>query len=150
MIGFGDMSIQELSDATSLVRPDLAKLREYDEPFILRDREKAQLISELAEEHGLQIVKGGRFYHLIGKNDKGKAVEILIGLYRRHYGDIHTVGIGDSQNDATILSIVDTPVLVRKPGGGYEELEIQGLVRTDGIGPEGWREAVLSILSSTN
>ncbi|MFQ6092792.1 MAG: HAD hydrolase family protein [bacterium] len=59
--------------------------------------------------------QGGRFYAVMGSNDKGKAVSLLTDLYRKQHGVIWTVGIGDSENDAPLLAAVDLPVLVQKP-----------------------------------
>ena len=60
-----------------------------------------------------------------------------------------TIGIGDSLNDLPMLQVVDRPVLVQKPGGAYDpDIEIPGLIRPPGIGPVGWNNAVLDLLSS--
>jgi mannosyl-3-phosphoglycerate phosphatase len=46
-----------------------------------------------------------------------------------------------------MLECVDYPVLVKKPDGShYPRIQIAKLIRTDGIGPEGWNDAVLGIL----
>ncbi|MBE0694014.1 MAG: hypothetical protein IH590_13035, partial [Aquamicrobium sp.] len=53
------------------------------------------------------------------------------------------VGIGDSLNDLELLRAADRSVLVRKVTGRHDErIDIAGLVRTNGIGPAGWNEAV--------
>ncbi len=85
--------------------------------------------------------------HILGGSDKGKAVGILTELYGRKFGKIVTVGLGDSPNDAPMLEHVDYPVLVRKPDGSHESrIRAANLIRADGVGPEGWSEAIRKIL----
>jgi predicted mannosyl-3-phosphoglycerate phosphatase (HAD superfamily) len=95
-------------------------------------------------------VTGGRFHHLVGSSDKGKAVQTLTELYRRDRGPVRTVGLGDSPNDEPMLRAVDVPVLIRRPDGRIcDGLDLPGLVISPYSGPEGWREAVLGLLSGT-
>ena len=50
-------------------------------------------------------------------------------------------------NDLEMLAAADYPVLVRRPDGSHAEgIDMPGLVRTDGIGPAGWSEAVMARL----
>lgn len=111
-------------------------------------------IEQMARRYGLRITSGGRFYHLIGDNDKGRAVHLLKKLYRLKYGKIITLGLGDSANDWPMLKVVELPVLVARPDGRH--LKIPGkrknLLRTTRPGSEGWAEAVgffLSLLNSS-
>lgn len=147
--GFGDLSAQEVANICEL-SPDegfLAKEREYDEPFILEDKTILEKIREIANEDHLQIIQGGRFYHLIGENDKGKAVSFLTDIYRREHTHIQTIAIGDSQNDLFMLQVVDYPVLVQKPGGSYDQtISLDNLIYASGIGPAGWNAAVSKLL----
>jgi len=66
----------------------------------------------------------------------------------REYDETVTleVTIGDSPNDLPMLSAVDIPVLVQKPGGTWEEIDVPHLHRVEGIGPEGWARAVEEII----
>ncbi|MBW2317787.1 MAG: HAD-IIB family hydrolase, partial [Deltaproteobacteria bacterium] len=80
MTGFSEMTIEQIVQHTSLPVADarLAAMREYSEPFLFfENHERLRSLKKLLREQGLQITKGGRFYHLTGNNDKGKAVEIL-------------------------------------------------------------------------
>jgi mannosyl-3-phosphoglycerate phosphatase len=148
--GFGDMDENEIARRTGLSATEagLAKIREYDEPFILKGTpEQQQSVLSRIESRGFRWTKGGRFYHLTGDNDKGRAVKIVSEIYRRQYGPIVTVGLGDSLNDLPMLSAVDRPILVQRPDGGYENaMALSGLERAEGIGPVGWNRAVLGLL----
>jgi mannosyl-3-phosphoglycerate phosphatase len=155
--GFGDLSVDAIMEETGLPRADaiLAKQREYDEPFLLQGPQA--LVEEVCRQiitRGLRWTKGGRLFHLMGENDKGAAASILLRYYHRQQRmtgpaeRIETVGIGDSINDASLLAMVDYPILVQKPDGSYDpDIQLSGMIRAPGIGPVGWNEAVLELLA---
>lgn len=149
--GFGDMTVEEVAERTdlSLEEARLAKQRGYDEPFlIIGDEAKGRAVLEMIGKKGLRWTKGDRFYHITGDNDKGKAVEILKGLHRKRFGEITTIGVGDSLNDLPMLNVVDIPIIVQGRNGDYApQVELPRLVRVQGIGPGGWNSAVLNLLS---
>jgi mannosyl-3-phosphoglycerate phosphatase len=147
--GFGDMTVDEIADRCGFSRElaELAARREYDEPFTGADPALFGAVVREAAVLGLSIVSGGRFHHLIGGNDKGRAVKLLRGLYDGRGQAVRAVGLGDSLNDEPMLREVDTPILVRRPDGGHiKSLHLPGLVIAPYAGPEGWREAMLGIL----
>ena len=155
--GFGDLSIEAIMQVTGLPHADaiLAKQREYDEPYLLQGPQA--LIEEVCRQivtRGLRWTKGGRLFHLMGKNDKGQAASVLLRCYLRQQRmsgqteRIETVGIGDSINDAALLAMVDYPILVQKPDGSYDpDIHLPGMIRAPGIGPVGWNEAMLELLA---
>ena len=153
--GFGDLSVDEVMATTGLSREDAlrAMLREFDEPFLVNGPPK--LIEEICRQivmRGLNWTRGGRFFHLMGNNDKGRAAELLLQCYKRHgretdLPDLETIGIGDSLNDLPLLLTVDHPILVQKPDGSYDpDINLPNLIRAPGVGPAGWNRAVLDIL----
>lgn len=147
--GFGDMAVEEIAALCGFSREEaaLAAMREYDEPFTGADGPALARVVAAAEAEGLKIVSGGRFHHLVGGSDKGRAVRALTDLYSRSRGPVRTAGLGDSPNDEPMLREVDLPVLVRKPDGGHAgAIHLPGLSIAPYAGPEGWREAVLDIL----
>ena len=158
--GFGDLSIEAIMQVTGLPHADaiLAKQREYDEPYLLQGPQA--LIEEVCRQivtRGLRWTKGGRLFHLMGKNDKGQAASVLLRCYLRQQRmsgqteRIETVGIGDSINDAALLAMVDYPILVQKPDGSYDpDIHLPGMIRAPGIGPVGWNEAMLELLAQVS
>jgi len=147
--GFGDMSVEEVASLTGLdlEAAQRAKAREYDETLNLEEApEEINEVLNAIKGKGLNYTPGGRYYDVTGPNDKGKATRILIDLFNRKSGPIKTIGIGDSPNDLPMLSAVDIPILVQKPRGTWEEIDIPHLRRAEGIGPEGWARAVEEIL----
>jgi len=147
--GFGDMSAEEVASLTSLdlEAAQRAKAREYDETLNLEGTpDEINRVLNAIRKTGLNYTSGGRYYDVTGPNDKGKATRILIDLFRSKLGQIKTIAIGDSPNDLPMLSAVDIPVLVQKPGGTWEEIDIPHLHRVEGVGPEGWARAVEEII----
>lgn len=151
--GFNRMSDSEVAELCGLKRSaaKLARRREYDEPFILEKGtpKQQERFFRWLQQRGLRWRQGGRFYHLMGDNDKGVAVSRLLELYRQQYGDIRTVGLGDSPNDLDFLAVVDCPVLVAAPDGSYNDevrAQVSDLRLAPGTGPWGWNQAVLEIV----
>ena len=119
IVGFGDLTAEEVAAETGLPLSlaKLAKKREYDEPCrLLWGNEKAILAA--VEKEGLVFVKGGRYFHLLGGSDKGKATTMLKDFYVKAFGRTVTFGIGDSPIDMPMLKAVDFPLLVRNSSGG--------------------------------
>jgi len=149
--GLGDMSAAEVAEITglNLEFAKLAKQREYDEPVKFDpsgEKDIRKFLTKLGEA-GLNWAYGGRLYHVMGGGDKGKAVEILSGLYRKMWEEIRTVGLGDSLNDLPMLSQVDIPILVQKRDYSWEDINLPRLRKVQGVGPEGWSRAIVPILS---
>lgn len=150
--GFSDLSVEQVAAFTGLSVEEarLAKVREYDEPFFVKDpAEELERVATLFGTRDLRCTRGGRLYHLTGANDKGKAVTDVTRLFERARGVVRTVGIGDSQNDLPMLWAVDVPILVQRFDGSYDStVKVPNLIRVEGIGPRGWRTAVLNLLSA--
>jgi mannosyl-3-phosphoglycerate phosphatase len=147
--GFGDMSVPEVASVTGLAfeAAQRAKAREYDETLSLDGTpDEIDRVLNAIKKTGLNYTSGGRYYDVTGPNDKGKATQILTDLFRGKLGQIQTVAIGDSPNDLPMLSVVDIPVLVQKPGRTWEDVDIPHLNRVEGIGPEGWARAAEKII----
>jgi mannosyl-3-phosphoglycerate phosphatase len=147
---FGNMTLEEVSDVTGLDHDASAraKTREYEETLV-RDftPEELKRLEEALAPRGLRLTHGGRFHGVTGGNDKGRATQSLISLFRRQDGPIYRVGIRDRRNDASMSSVVDQPLLVEKSPGVWEDLLLDHVQRVFGIGPEGWNRAVSELLS---
>lgn len=146
MRGFGDMSVEEIAALTTLPveNAQCARQRDFSEPFVLENEEALPKLKKMAEQDGFDIVKGGRFYHLITRGqDKAAAIREVI----RHYNDLHdttytSIALGDSENDLTMLQNVDVPILVPHPDGTFTPFTTPNLIKAPYPGPKGWNEAL--------
>jgi mannosyl-3-phosphoglycerate phosphatase len=147
---FSEMKISEISEYTGLDPrlAELSKMREYDEPFIIFGNDKvAETIREEITGRGFNYTQGAIFHHIMGKNDKGKAVKILLQIFKNRFSDLNCAGLGDSLNDFPMLEVVDIPILVQKPDGKYDQrISLDNLIYADGVGPVGWNRSVLELL----
>lgn len=147
--GFGDLDDLEVAVLTGL-SPDeasRARRREYNEPVLLPEPEsQGPEFCRAAREAGLEVTRGGRFFHLLAGGDKGRAVRRLSDMYRRRHPGLVTMALGDAPNDRSMLAEVDHPVLLAKSDGSHAEVDLPGLERQPLAGPEGWKEAVLAFL----
>lgn len=147
--GFGDLTAAGVAELTGLplAEADLARRREFDEPFVFDDPNNLRTTDFLRaiEARGLRWTRG-RFFHILGDNDKGRAARVLTEYYRRGQQALTTVGIGDSLNDLPLLEAVDIPVLVQREDGSHlDGVRSPRLVLADGVGPVGWNRAILGM-----
>jgi mannosyl-3-phosphoglycerate phosphatase len=147
--GFGDMSAKEISEVAGMTIEEakMAKERDFDEPFIFEgSNAEVKDLQYAIEKKGFNVAKG-RFFHIIGNSNKGRATSILIDLYKKKYDNVISIAIGDSPNDIPMLEKVNYPVIVQKFDGSYDtRIDIPHLTKAEGIGPVGWNKAVLSLL----
>lgn len=150
--GFSELTEEKLTSLSGLTPEEaaFAKQREYDEPFIVEGgNREVEMIKGGIEKRGMNYVWGGKFHHILGNNDKGKAAEIMKELYENEFFSISTVGIGDSLNDLPMLLAVDYPILLKEKGDPSLEipLKIQNLTTVDKTGPHAWNEAIIGLLN---
>jgi mannosyl-3-phosphoglycerate phosphatase family protein len=147
--GVADVSIEELSRLATMPI-DYAKRmseREYGETILQIKKSDIPTFATSIEKMGIKVIHGGRFFDVTMGTDKGKAVSILINLFRKKYrNQIKFFGVGDSANDASMLKLMDVPMVVQKPDSSWPELEIKNVIRLKGIGPEGWKSAFDKIM----
>jgi mannosyl-3-phosphoglycerate phosphatase len=143
--GFADLSPKGIAKITglNLAQAKLAQQRDYNEPFIIEVGTKEKIMKEF-KKGGLQIQFGGRFYNASSsKSNKGKAIKILSSLFKKKFGKIKTIGLGDSQNDLSMLKAVDFAVLVQSPSGKWTPgIKLKKIIKIKEVGPRGWAKAI--------
>ncbi|MBI5100403.1 MAG: HAD-IIB family hydrolase [Nitrospirae bacterium] len=147
--GFGDMTAEDIAELTGLTfeEASLAKLRDFGEPFVFEANTDERFLKAI-EDSGFHWTQG-KLHHIIGDNDKGKAVYILKGLFEREMGEFRTIGLGDGFNDLPMLKKVDLPVLIPKEDGDYDpRVKLPNLIKAEGIGPDGWNKAIMELLQT--
>ena len=148
--GFGDLKAEEIGRLTGLPpnQVEMAMQREFTEPFIIDDDSSLIDLQSLAGTRGFKIVRGGRFYHLIGaEQDKGRAVRLAVSAFISHADHQPvTIGLGDGENDIPMLESVDIPILIPHPDGSYEDVDLPNLRKARDPGSRGWNEMVMGLL----
>ncbi|MHB8766809.1 MAG: HAD-IIB family hydrolase [Deferrisomatales bacterium] len=150
--GFGDATDAEVARWTGLAEADahLARQRDFDEPFLWDPEPAAEVVAAARAwlaRRGLGLTRGGRFWHLLGRNDKGRAVGWLLDALASRCGVAPpSLALGDSENDLPMLRRADERVLVERPGGGHLVPRPAALQAVEGVGPVGWARAVLAWL----
>lgn len=131
------------------VAAERALKREFDVPFQILGNSQPDLLEKELARKGLHLSRGGRFFHVTGDNDKGKAAKVLAQLYRQlTKDDVRMVGLGDSENDRSLLEVVDYPILIPNPASSSPvELAHPALRRAPEPGPVGWNQAVQDLLN---
>ena len=151
--GFSSLSSADVAALTGLdiAAAERALQREYDEPFLL-DSGSEERLTRAAAARGLRITRGGRFHHLLGPVDKGKALQRLLALYAAEGRRFSVVALGDSPNDLTMLERAERPILVPRGAGETDPRLKQAFPLAEvapAPGPRGWNEAVLAVLERT-
>jgi mannosyl-3-phosphoglycerate phosphatase len=147
--GFHDMSASEVAARCEipLWMAELAKRREYDEPFEILDGDPEALARAIAARK-MRSTRGGRFYHLTGANDKAHAVRLLAHYFEPHGNQFTTMGVGDALNDAGFLKAVDVPIIL--PSSQLDALRraVPHARIAGETGPAGWNSAMLELLET--
>ncbi len=150
--GFADMTVDELAERTGLAfeAAERAMDRIATEPLVWEDTDDAlRAFQAVLAQHDLNMLRGGRFLHVMGRFDKADGLRWLMQRYRQHAtSELKSVALGDSPNDWQMLAAADIAVVIRSdcpanelPSGG------QFMIYSNHRGPTGWNECVLSILN---
>jgi mannosyl-3-phosphoglycerate phosphatase len=148
--GFHQMPVEEVRERTGLSEDEAAraKQREFGEPFVVEPDQDAEPLLRAIEAAGFRWTKGGRFYHVLGANDKGRAVRLLIDAFNAESSGTNTktAGLGDGLNDLDFLLEVDVPILI--PSGQTDQMHtrIPHAHIAPEKGPAGWNRAILDWL----
>ncbi len=144
--GYNDLSVDQIAKVTGLDidSAERALEREYSETIVTPlTKDEVSTMRSFLERYRLAIISGGKLYTVMSaKSNKGMAVELLISLYRRKFGEVISIGLGDSANDGPLLAAVDYPYLVQKPGGTWQEVPEIDVRRVPAVGPQGWTRII--------
>ena len=149
--GFDDMSAEEVARSTGLDEHQAqhAKQRLCSEPFLWLDSEdNLDRFIAAADDAGLGVTRGGRFWHLMGRSGKAQAMQAMRALFATDGKQAPTViALGDSENDRAMLQSADIAVVIKRHDGTH--LDCRGKKKTlytQQQGPAGWNAAILQIL----
>jgi mannosyl-3-phosphoglycerate phosphatase len=125
----------------------MAKKRNFDEPFVFKGNKTSLKKLELHIKSKNFNFTHGKFFHIMGNSNKGKAVEIVKKIYARQNRKIITAALGNSPNDIEMLKKVNYPIVIQMHDRSYDKkIKVKKLIKADGIGPKGWNRAVMKLL----
>ncbi len=151
--GFGDMSVQDVMNATGLTQQaaKLARTRSFSEPGLWAgtEDEMAEFIEALACQD-VTARFGGRFLTLSFGKTKADRMDAVIAQYR----PTHTIALGDAPNDVEMLEKADFGVIIanpHRPALPALKGEAEGaIIRTTDPGPIGWNSAINALFQRLN
>ncbi|MBF7072892.1 HAD-IIB family hydrolase [Glaciecola sp. MH2013] len=145
---FSSMSTDRIMEVTGLEEEDavLSSQRLFGEPLLWKGNEEEMdtFIAHI-KRLGATPLKGGRFLHICGDNNKGVALSWLLKEYQRQHKTVtvSSIALGDGKNDIAMLEIADTAVRIASPVNEPPEVERSSKLYTSkGYGPVGWAEVL--------
>ncbi len=152
--GFSDYPVALLAEDTGLTETQAsqAKQRLASEPLKWLDSDdKLQLFKQSLANEGLQLIQGGRFLHVMGQNDKSKAMVWLLNRFKGKK-KAQTIALGDSQNDLKMLEQADFAAVIRKHNGGHLKLDKSPdqVIYSKHAAPLGWSEVINELFAKLN
>ena len=149
---FSSMSVEQIQALTGLAMDDAAnaKQRQFSEPLEwLGDQEGLEQFELFLKAHKLNLIAGGRFYHVLGETNKCTAMVHLAAMYENsadNNAEALIVALGDSKNDREMLAGADIAVVVKNSAGTGLSIDHKDVIYTNKEGPQGWQEAIEQIL----
>ena len=149
-VRFSQLGIDGICAATSLGREQAtqANQREFSEPlqWLGSDSDKTVFI-EAMHQLGANILQGGRFLHVSGDCDKGRALLWLKTVYQQQYDQAFTsIAAGDSHNDIAMLEAADKALIIRSPAHEAPQLQRADALLSTAFGPAGWAEGISRLI----
>lgn len=143
---FDEMSPEEISSdcGLTLAQSKLAKKREYTVTLKVDKTEEGRARRAI-KQLGLNCSSGGRYLTVGQGGSKGAAVSKLNDMYSQT-GDITSYAFGDGENDLSMFSEVDYPILVQKTPGVWIETNIINVRKIPFAGPTGFVRGVEDII----
>lgn len=167
--GVADISVEKLSNLALISRDQAKRMaqRNYGETILQIQSEDIARFIKYVQEDGMKVIHGGRFFDVTVGTDKGIAVGILKKLFKdKFHNNVTFFGIGDSTNDIPMLNLMDIPILVQRQDSSwvdYGEIKMKNavdssrssissnkLIKVEGIGPNGWENAIHKIILELN
>ncbi len=141
----GHKGIQDIT-GLSLDQAKLSNKREYSEPihWLGSDQRKTAFIEQLTAAGGT-LLQGGRFLSLGDKVSKGSTLAQLAKIYQQLNGvqAVHSLAIGDSGNDISMLEVATSAIIIRSKTHLPPTLNRNNnLIISRDFGPKGWAESV--------
>ena len=149
---FQQAGAEKIAEMTGLNIEDAQKAndREYGEPLKwLGTESQYDAFKRYIKLQGGTLLKGGRFIHLSGECDKGKALQWLMSLFCTQDANQKTISIalGDSHNDVAMIERADYGILIRSPVHEFP-VTTKAVFKTKQTGAKGWVEGITHVFNT--
>ena len=127
--------------------------RYYSMPLVFEgSKEIKNEFTSLLKTIGMKLHEGGRVYNISDDCSKGKAMTTLIEILENDLDyKTHTIVIGDSPNDISMLKVCDQPCVIPLPNkNNLCHLKDHKIIRATQSAPMGWEEVVRASLKKIN
>ncbi|AFU98218.1 HAD-IIB family hydrolase [Simiduia agarivorans] len=144
---FTQLGTEGIARATGLSHQDarLANEREFSEPVLWLgdDNRKSQFIVHMTAL-GANVLEGGRFLHITGNSNKGRAMQWVADAFALRDGHrFTTLAAGDGKNDVPMLELADAALVMRSPVNPTLCLNrSHGYIESPCAGPLGWAKGI--------
>ena len=146
------MTINDIVNATGLDEASaaLASQRQYGEPVLWKgNAAEKQMFIEHLKKQGATILEGGRFLHVCGDCNKGKAMDWLMNQFKlfNPQQTPYSIALGDGNNDIAMLEAAQYAAIILSPVHIPPKLKRkQHLITSQNTGPTGWAEVFAKLL----
>ncbi|BBP44900.1 mannosyl-3-phosphoglycerate phosphatase [Thiosulfatimonas sediminis] len=164
--GFSDLGVEGVMQATSLDRASASKAmqRAVSEPIIWLDTpSRLAMFKVCLAQQGLQLQKGGRFYHVMAHHDKANALKWVVeqsimpvtpsesapnGALQSNLAQgvfaqsPWVVALGDGGNDQRMLEQADLGIILPAANGENLAKTKVSLFLAKNAAPDGWSESL--------
>lgn len=111
---------------------------------------KNELIS-IFNDLDIKLHEGGRVINICDNCSKGDAMKIILKKMEGIKKKYHSIVIGDSPNDISMLALSNQPCVVPLPDEeNLNKLKLKKVIRANQVAPDGWKEVVLKSLDRIN
>ena len=111
---------------------------------------KNELIS-IFNDLDIKLHEGGRVINICDNCSKGDAMKIMLKKMEGVKKKYHSIVIGDSPNDMSMLALSNQPCVVPLPDHeNLKNFKIKKVIRANQVAPDGWKEVVLKSLDRIN
>jgi D-glycerate 3-kinase len=111
---------------------------------------KNELIS-IFNDLDIKLHEGGRVINICDNCSKGDAMKIILKKMEGIKKKYHSIVIGDSPNDISMLALSNQPCVVPLPDQeNLNKLKLKKVIRANQVAPDGWKEVVLKSLDRIN
>lgn len=153
---YRDWTIEEVAGITglTLAKAQSSKEKYFSEPFVFDGQDSEfERFTEQANQAGLNILKGGRFYHLQGMVNKASVIHFLHefkALFWPDASDLKFISLGDGDNDIDMLEASDYSIAIKSPVNKFPEFSHPTPIYSQLMGPNGWNNEMNNLLNQLN